>query len=210
MARRIRKAILGRKVGMSQVYSDDGVWIPVTLIEAGPCTVIQVKEEQRDGYSALQVGYQDTKKGVKKPQQVAYDKVGVAPKKYVREIPLTPDKEWKVGDLVDLSVMEGVEQVDVSGTSKGRGFAGVVKRWNHQIGPKSHGSKAKRIPGSIGQHQDPGRVIKGKNMPGHLGAEKVKTRNLKVVSLDSEQNLMVVRGAVPGPKGGFLYIEESL
>ncbi len=210
MARRIRKTILGRKIGMSQTHGEDGVRVPVTLIEAGPCMVLQVKTLKRDGYTSLQVGFQDTAKRAKKPQEKIFETLQTAPKKLVREIPLTPGKEWSAGDTVDLSVFEGVAKVDVSGISKGRGFAGNVKRWNHQIGPKSHGSKSKRITGSIGMHQDPGRVFKGKKMPGHLGAEKVKTRNLRVVSLDPQKNLLVVKGAVPGPRGGFLCIEESL
>lgn len=210
MAKRPRKTILGRKMGMSQFYEEGGSCIPVTLIEAGPCTVLQVKTEEADGYQALQLGFADTKKRPRKPQEGLYKKVNTAPKRFVREAPVVGDDAPAAGESIDVTVLEGVEHVDVTGTSKGRGFSGVVRRWNHAIGPKSHGSKSKRIPGSIGMHQDPGRVIKGKKMPGQYGNAKVKLRNLEVVSIDAEENLLIVKGAVPGPKGGFLYIEESL
>ncbi len=207
---RLRKTILGRKVGMSQLFDEQGVQIPVTLIEAGPCIVLQVKREKTDGYSALQVGFQDTNKNLKKPQEGLYKKVGTAPKKFVQEIPLLPDRDYSPGDTLDLSLLDGVAKVDVSGVSKGHGFTGTVVRWNHSIGPKSHGSKSKRTTGSLGMHQDPGRIVKGKKMPGQHGNVNVKTRNLRVVSVDPEQHLLVVRGAIPGSKGGYLIIEESL
>lgn len=210
MARRIRKSILGRKLGMTQVYTEDNTRVPVTLIEAGPCTVLQVKTNDNDGYEALQVGFGDSKKRPAKPQDALYKKLETAPKRYVCEIPIVAGSDLAAGANFDVTVLEGVAKVDVSGTSKGKGFQGNVKRWNHAIGPQSHGSKSKRVVGSIGMHQDPGRVHKGKKMPGHMGAENVKTRNLDVVSYDAEQNLLVVKGAVPGPNGGFLYIEESL
>lgn len=210
MARRIRKSILGRKLGMSQVYKEDGTRVPVTLIEAGPCTVLQVKSEGTDGYEALQVGFADHKKRSKKPQEGLFKKLETAPKKMVREIPPFEGKELAAGEQFDVTVLDGVAEVDVSGVSKGRGFQGNVKRWNHAIGPKSHGSKSKRVVGSIGMHQDPGRVAKGKKMPGHMGSKQVKVCRLSVVSIDAEQHLLVVKGAVPGPKGSFLYIEESL
>ena len=209
MTQRLRKTLLGRKVGMSQVYLENGERVPVTLVEAGPCTVLQVKTVEVDGYDALQVGFLDTKKRVAKPQEVAFRKLETAPKKFVREIPKVAEGTT-AGQTLSVSLFDGVAHVDISGVSKGRGFSGVVRRWNHAIGPKSHGSKSKRIMGSIGMHQDPGRIVKGKNMPGQYGNKNVKTRNLQVVSLDVEKNLLVVKGAVPGPKDGFLYIEESL
>ncbi len=208
MPKRQRKAILGRKVGMSQVYNDDGARVPVTLIQAGPCTVLQVKTVDTDGYEAIQIGFDDTTKRVTKPMEGHFKKVNTAPKRCVREIPKTIDAS--AGDTIDLNLLEGIAKVDVSGVSKGRGFSGVVRRWNHAIGPKSHGSKSKRILGSLGMHQDPGRIVKGKAMPGQYGNKNSKMRNLKVVSVDLEKNLLVVKGAVPGPKGGFLYIEESI
>lgn len=210
MARRVRKSILGRKIGMTQVYDEDGTRVPVTLIEAGPCTVLQVKTEDRDGYQALQVGFSDTTKRVKKPQEGLFKKLETAPKRLVREVPVFADQELEAGQQFDVGVLDGVGQVDVSGVTKGRGFQGNVRRWNHHVGPRTHGSKSKRIVGSIGMHQDPGRVLKGKKMPGHMGSVNVKQRNLRVVSIDAEQHLLVVKGAVPGPKGGYLYIEESL
>lgn len=209
MTKRVRKALLGRKVGMSQLYLEGGERVPVTLVEAGPCTVLQVKTVDTDGYEALQVGFRDTTKRVPKPQQEAYRKLETAPKKFVREIPKVGE-EAGAGETINVSVFDGVEHVDISGVSKGRGFSGAVRRWNHAIGPKSHGSKSKRVLGSLGMHQDPGRIIKGKKMPGQYGNKNVKTRNLQVISFDVEKNLLVVKGAVPGPKDGFLYIEESL
>ncbi|MCA8961523.1 MAG: 50S ribosomal protein L3 [Planctomycetes bacterium] len=208
MAKRERKALLGRKVGMSQLYTEGGARVPVTLIEAGPCTVLQVKTVETDGYEALQIGFSDTAKRVTKPMEGVFKKVGTAAKRCIREIPKTT--EAAPGDTIDLSIFEGIAKVDISGVSKGRGFSGSVRRWNHAIGPKSHGSKSKRVLGSLGMHQDPGRIIKGQSMPGQYGNKNVKTRNLQVVSFDVEKNLLVVRGAVPGPKGGFLYIEESI
>lgn len=210
MVRRIRKSILGRKLGMSQVFDSEGAWVPVTLIEAGPCTVLQVKTEECDGYKALQVGFADSKKRAKMPQDGLLQKLKTAHKRLVREIPVFADRELAAGDNFDLSVLEGVARVDVSGDTKGRGFRSTIQRWNHHIGPKSHGSKSKRVVGSIGMHQDPGRVLPGKKMPGHYGDERVKVRNLDVVSIDAESNLLIVKGAVPGAQGGFLYIEESL
>ncbi len=236
MTHRLRKTILGRKLGMSQIYDAQNAVTPVTLIEAGPCTVLQVKTEEKDGYSALQVGYLERArppkksrqnqaesqpqiqpestgpsfKRVKKPQQGLFRRTGVSPKKVIREIPPFQGKQLAVGDTFDVSVLAGVPAVDVSGVTRGRGFSGLVRRWNHKIGPKSHGSKSKRLMGSTGMHQDPGRVIKGKKYPGQYGAENVKMRNLAVVKIDVEQNLLLVKGAVPGPKGGVLYIEESL
>ena len=194
---------------MSQLYEESGARIPVTLIEAGPCVVLQVKNDETDGYNALQVGFEDSSKAPKKPAEGLFKKVQTAPKKFVREI-TTANAELNAGDEINVDVFEGVAEVDVTGTTKGRGFTGNVKRWNHAIGPKGHGSKSKRVVGSIGMHQDPGRVMKGKKMPGHYGHEQVKKRNLAVVRIDASQNLLVVKGAVPGPKGGYLFIEESL
>jgi large subunit ribosomal protein L3 len=210
MVQRIRKSILGRKVGMSQIYQEDGTWVPVTLIEAGPCTVLQVKTEENDGYSALQVGFGESSKRPKKPQEGLYKKLGVAPTRFIREIPPFDGQDLEAGQKFDLALFEGVTSVDVAGNTRGRGFTGTVRRWNHTIGPKSHGSKSKRSVGSTGMHQDPGRVIKGQHMPGQYGDEKVKVRNLTVVETDLDKHLLVVKGAVPGPKGGYLYIQESL
>jgi len=210
VALRIRKTILGKKLGMSQMYDDAGNWVPVTLIEAGPCTVLQVKGLEHDGYEALQVGFDAASKDVIKPAAGLFSKVGCEAKKMIREIPPFEGQDLEQGQDFDLSLFEGVEKVDVQGVSKGKGFAGTVKRWNHHIGPQGHGSKSKRTIGSTGQSQDPGRVIKGKKMAGQMGSDKVKVRNLKVVGCDVEKNLLIVRGAVPGSPGTYLTVEESL
>jgi len=212
LARRNRKTILGKKLGMSQVFDESGRWIPVTLIEAGPCTVLQIKSVEKDGYEALQVGFDETDKDPRKPRAGLFEQANTGAKRVIREIPVFEGQDLEVGQEFNLSLFEGVEMVDVQGVSKGKGFAGTVKRWNHQIGPKGHGSKSKRSVGSTGMMQDPGRVIKGKKMPGQLGNEKVKVRNLKVVAeaTDFEKNLLVVRGAVPGATGAYLTVAESL
>ncbi|MDE0959804.1 MAG: 50S ribosomal protein L3 [Planctomycetota bacterium] len=210
MAQRIRKTILGKKLGMSQMFDDSGNWVPVTLIEAGPCTVLQVKGVDKDGYEALQVGFDGTHKAPTKPKAGLFAKVGCATKKMIREIPPLAGQELEQGQEFNLSLFDGVELVDVQGISRGKGFAGTVKRWNHHIGPQGHGSKSKRTIGSTGQSQDPGRVIKGKKMAGQMGSAKVKVRNLKVINCDVEQNLLIVRGAVPGSPGTYLIVEESL
>ena len=210
MGKRVLKSILGRKVGMTQVYEEDGTWVPVTLIEAGPCTVLQVKTEETDGYSAIQVGFDESKKRAKKPQDGLYQKLNVAPTRFVKEVPAFHAEPLEAGAKYNLEVFEGVASVDVAGLTKGRGFQGTVRRWGHAIGQKSHGSKSKRNLGSTGMPQDPGRVYKGKKMPGQYGNERVKVRNLRIVSTDLEKNLLVVKGAIPGPKGGYLVIQESL
>ena len=210
MAGRMRKTILGRKLGSSQAFDGEGNRVQVTLIEAGPCTVLQVKTDEKEGYQALQVGFIDSPKEPNKPRGGIFEKVGCPPKRFVREIPSVDGVPQEAGESFDLTFFEGVESVDVSGVSKGKGFQGNVKRWNHAIGPKSHGSKSKRNVGSTGMHQDPGRVIKGKKMPGQMGNENVKVRNLQVISADAEKNLLVVQGSVPGPTGGYLTIEESI
>ena len=210
MTRRMRKTILGRKLGTSQRYDEAGNRVQVTLIEAGPCTILQVKTQETEGYEALQVVFGDSSKEPKKPRAGLFEKVGCAAKRFIREVPSVEGAALPAGESFDLSLFEGVASVDVSGVSKGKGFQGTVKRWNHAIGPKSHGSKSKRNVGSTGMHQDPGRVVKGKKMPGQHGNANVKVRNLQVVSADAEQNLLVVEGSVPGPAGGYLTIEESL
>jgi len=218
--KKIRKTILGRKVGMTQIFDENGIWVPVTVLEVGPCVVLQVKTPERDGYSAVQLGYGATKKKVRRPQEGLFKKIGTEPLKWVREVPFVEAKdilgataettEVKPGDRVGVSVFQDIKRVDVRGISKGRGFAGVIRRYHFNAGPKSHGTKNIREPGSTGMHTDPGRVLKGKRMPGHLGAVPAKVRNIKVVRIEPETNLMLVRGAVPGPNGGFVTIEESL
>lgn len=201
------KAILGRKLGMTQVWSEDDRLIPVTVIEAGPCVVAQVKTLDRDGYQAIQLGYGDIKESkVNKPMTGHYKKAGVAPKRYLAEVKLEEGVKYKVGDAVTVEGIEPGMHVHVTGTSKGKGFAGVMKRHNFKGGPGGHGSHFHRAPGSVGMCASPSRILKGVGMPGHMGDETVTVRNLQVVRVDTEQNLLVVKGAVPGGKNGFLTI----
>lgn len=225
-SRQGRKTILGKKVGMTQVFSEEGQFVPVTVLQAGPCVVLQVKTEDNDGYSAVQLGFDETQKKRKRPQQALFDRIGVAGQRFVREIPyvdpadvIPPDSaaegESEAGGLapgsrIGVGAFKGVVRVDVRGVTKGRGFAGTIKRHGFASGDKAHGSKNVRQPGSTGMHTDPGRVAKGKKMPGHLGNAWRKAMNLTVVGIEEEDNLMLVKGALPGPNGGYVYIEESL
>ena len=287
VSRQSRKALLGKKIGMTQIFSEDGKWIPVTVLQAGPCAVLQIKTEERDGYSSYQIGFDDRRKNAKRPQQVCFDNLGVNTKRFVREIPfidpadiltggvpVTPEPEEESaeaeeavveeaeaeeaapeaededgeeasededgeerddaesgeeeaveeeaadgpepatevtpGDIIGARVFEGVARVDVRGVSKGRGFAGNVKRHGHSTGDKSHGGKSVRLVGSTGMHTDPGRVPPGKDSPGHYGNINCKALNLEVVEIDEVKNILLVKGAIPGPRGGYLYIEQSL
>jgi len=297
VSRQSRKALLGKKIGMTQIFSEDGKWIPVTVLQAGPCAVLQIKTEEQDGYSSYQIGFDDRRKNAKRPQQVCFDNLGVNTKRFVREIPFIdpadiltggvpvapepeeesaeaeeavveeveaeeaapeaedgeeasadedgeeredgdagqddsgqddaesgeeeaaeeeaadqpePATEVNPGDIIGARVFEGVARVDVRGVSKGRGFAGNVKRHGHSTGDKSHGGKSVRLVGSTGMHTDPGRVPPGKDSPGHYGNINCKALNLEVVEIDEVKNILLVKGAIPGPRGGYLYIEQSL
>ena len=287
VSRQSRKALLGKKIGMTQIFSEDGKWIPVTVLQAGPCAVLQIKTEEQDGYSSYQIGFDDRRKNAKRPQQVCFDNLGVNTKRFVREIPFIdpadiltggvpvapepeeesaeaeeavveeaeaeeaapeaeaedgeeasededgeerddaesgeeeaveeeaadgpePATEVTPGDIIGARVFEGVARVDVRGVSKGRGFAGNVKRHGHSTGDKSHGGKSVRLVGSTGMHTDPGRVPPGKDSPGHYGNINCKMLNLEVVEIDEVKNILLVKGAIPGPRGGYLYIEQSL
>ena len=290
VSRQSRKALLGKKIGMTQIFSEDGKWIPVTVLQAGPCAVLQIKTEEQDGYSSYQIGFDDRRKNAKRPQQVCFDNLGVNTKRFVREIPFIdpadiltggvpvapepeeesaeaeeavveeveaeeaapeaeaedgeeredgdagqddsgqddaesgeeeaaeeeaadepePATEVTPGDIIGARVFEGVARVDVRGVSKGRGFAGNVKRHGHSTGDKSHGGKSVRLVGSTGMHTDPGRVPPGKDSPGHYGNVNCKALNLEVVEIDEVKNILLVKGAIPGPRGGYLYIEQSL
>ena len=298
VSRQSRKALLGKKIGMTQIFSEDGKWIPVTVLQAGPCAVLQIKTEEQDGYSSYQIGFDDRRKNAKRPQQVCFDNLGVNTKRFVREIPFIdpadiltggvpvapepeeepveaeeaaveeaeaeeaapeaedgeerkdddsgqddsgqddsgqddagqdeaesgeeeaveedaadepePATEVNPGDVIGARVFEGVARVDVRGVSKGRGFAGNVKRHGHSTGDKSHGGKSVRLVGSTGMHTDPGRVPPGKHGPGHYGNINCKVLNLEVVEIDEVKNVLLVKGAIPGPRGGYLYIEQSL
>jgi len=200
------KGILGTKVGMTQIWQEDKA-IPVTVIHAGPCKVVARRTPEKDGYQAVQLGYLPVKeKKVNRPMRGHFKKHGVEPMRFLREI---RDFEPE-GDVVTVEIFKPGERVDVTGTSKGRGFAGVMKRWNFAGGPDSHGAhKIHRHPGSIGNRKTPGRVYKGKKMAGHYGAERVTVQNLEVVQVIPEENLILVKGAVPGPNGGLVIVRET-
>ena len=202
--------ILGRKLGMTQLFADDGTASGCTVVAAGPCAVMQVRSQDRDGYDAIQLGFEDTPDArVKKPQRAAAKKVGIAPKRFLREERLTGPAQHSVGDTVTVEAFQVGELVDVVGTTKGRGFAGTVKRHGFGRGPKTHGSMNYRRPGSIGCSAYPSRVFKGKRMSGHYGAERNTTKNLEILRIDPERNLLFVRGSIPGPKGGFVQVRTA-
>ncbi|MFZ2448353.1 MAG: 50S ribosomal protein L3 [Syntrophobacteraceae bacterium] len=203
-------AIIGRKLDMTQIFAADGTVYPVTLVQVGPCTVTQVKTEKTDGYSALQIGFGTKKaKSVNKPLKGHLDKVGKGYFEVLREIPVDDPSEHNPGDQVLADMFEIGENIDVIGKSKGKGFAGTIKRWNFQRGPDGHGSKNVREPGSTGMATYPGRVIKGKKMPGQKGNKRTTVLNLKVVDVRPEENLILVHGAVPGAKNGIVVIRRT-
>jgi large subunit ribosomal protein L3 len=202
--------ILGRKVGMTQIFVEDGTAIPVTVIKAGPCLVVQRKTAKTDGYEAVQIGLVEERPAkVSKPKAGHFKKAGVAPVRKVEEFDLAAGEELNAGDEVKASIFQEKEWVDVVGTSKGKGFQGVMKRHNFAGGQGGHGSMFHRAPGSIGSSAYPSRVMKGMRMAGRLGGERVTTKNLLIVKVDVEQNLIYVRGAVPGPKSGYLAIRRA-
>ncbi|HDY67736.1 MAG: 50S ribosomal protein L3 [Candidatus Scalindua sediminis] len=202
--------LLGKKLGMTQVYNDQGAVIPATLVQAGPCNILQIKGQEKDGYSAIQIGFEDRKKKRATKAETGHClKAKTSAKKWVREIRDDADTEYQLGQSLTVDIFEGVEKVDVTGTSKGRGFAGVVKRWGFRGGPASHGSTKHRTLGSIGAGTDPGRVFKGKKMSGRMGGVRITVRNLDVVKIDKSRNLLVIRGAIPGPNGGYIIIRKS-
>ncbi len=208
----MKKAIIGKKIGMTQIFDENGKVIPVTVVQAGPCVVSQKKTVETDGYNALQLGYGDIRpKLVNKPLKGHFDKSDIAPKKTLREFRFADISAYNVGDIIKADVFESGEKVDVTGTSKGKGWAGVIKRWNFRRLKETHGSgPVVRKGGSIGACSDPSRVFKGKKMSGHLGAERVTVQNLAVVKVDVENNLIAIKGAVPGPKGGIVFIRNSV
>ena len=202
--------ILGRKIGMTQVFDEDDNVVPVTVIQAGPCVVSQVKTVATDGYDAVQIGFGSIKpKHVNKPMAGHFAKAGVEPMRYLREVRVANGEEHKVGDVVSVADFAEVKNVDVTGTSKGKGFQGTIKRWNFACGPITHGSRNQRRPGSIGQCAYPSRVRKGLHMAGHMGDERVTVKNLKLVRIDAEQNLMLVKGAVPGAKNALVSVRMA-
>jgi large subunit ribosomal protein L3 len=207
----MKKAIIGKKVGMTQIFDENGKVIPVTVIEAGPCVVVAKKTDEKDGYTAIQMGYADVKeKKLTKPELGHLKKAGVAPKKYLKEFRLE-GSELNVGDEVKADVFEAGDKIDVTGISKGKGYAGVIKRHGAQRTPTTHGGgPVHRHAGSMGSGTDPSRIFKGKIGAGHMGSEQITVQNLDVVKVDPELNMIAVRGAVPGPKGGIVYIKNTV
>ena len=202
------KAILGKKVGMTQIFKEDGAMIPVTVVEAGPCVVTQVKTVESDGYEAVQVAFGDARESLlTKPAAGQFKKAGLAVKKYLREFRTA--EEFKVGDEIKVDVFENGDKVDVTGVSKGKGYAGAIKRWGQSRGPMAHGSKYHRGQGSMGAKSYPGRVFKTKRMPGHMGAVQRTIVNVEVVGVDAEKNMLLIKGSVPGAKGQLLTIKKS-
>ena len=205
----MKKAILAKKVGMTQIFNEAGELVPVTVLQAGPCVVTQVKTIENDGYEAVQVGFEDIReKLVNKPVKGMFDKAGVSYKRYVREFKL--EGEYSVKDEIKVDVFEAGDKIDATAIAKGKGFQGAIKRHGQSRGPMAHGSKYHRHAGSNGSCSTPSRVFKGKKMPGHMGSVKVTTQNLEVVRVDAEKNLLLVKGAVPGPKKSLVTIKESV
>lgn len=207
----MKKAIIAKKIGMTQVFAEDGTLVPVTVLEAGPCVVTQKKTVENDGYSAVQVGFGEIKaKRVSKPAAGHFSKAGVEAKKVLKEFKLENAAEMEVGAEIKADVFAKGDKVDVSGISKGKGFQGSIKRHNQHRGPMSHGSKYHRGVGSLSSATTPGKVKKGKKMPGHMGSVKVTVQNLEVVRADAERNLLLIKGAVPGNKGSILVVKDSV
>ncbi|MDD2979444.1 MAG: 50S ribosomal protein L3 [Hespellia sp.] len=223
----MKKAILATKVGMTQIFSEDGVLTPVTVLQAGPCVVTQVKTVENDGYNAVQVGYVDKKEkvinkdksgkkettrrhGVTKAEKGHFDKAGVSGKRFVREFKFDNVEEYALAQEIKADIFEAGDKIDATAISKGKGFQGAIKRHNQSRGPMTHGSKFHRHAGSNGSASDPSKVFKGKKMPGHMGSKKITVQNLEIVRVDAENNLLLVKGAVPGPKKSLVTIKESV
>ena len=207
----MKKAILATKVGMTQIFNEDGVLTPVTVLQAGPCVVTQVKTAENDGYSAVQVGFVDKRdRLVNKPMKGQFDKVGVSYKRFVREFKFANAEEYVVAQEIKVDIFEVGDKVDASAVSKGKGFQGAIKRHNQHRGPMTHGSKFHRHAGSSGSASDPSKVFKGKKMAGQMGNKKITIQNLEIVKVDTENNLLLVKGAVPGPKKSLVTIKETV
>ena len=204
------KTLIGKKVGMTQIFDEKGRVIPVTVIEAGPCVVAQVKSVETDGYNAIQLGFGDVKESkLNKPEKGHFAKANIAPKKHLREFRLE-EISYNVGDEIKADIFAAGDAVDITGTTKGKGFQGVIKRHGQHRGPMGHGSMYHRRPGSMGPTSTPGRVFKGKKLPGHMGRVTVTIQNLDVVKVDSDKNVVLVKGSVPGPKGAILKLKTSV
>ena len=223
----MKKAILATKIGMTQIFNEDGVLVPVTVLQAGPCVVTQVKTVENDGYAAVQVGYVDKKEkivnvdkngskeirnrhGVTKAEKGHFDKAGVSYKRYVREFRFENAADYTVADEIKADIFAAGDKLDATAIAKGKGFQGAIKRHGQHRGPMAHGSKFHRHQGSNGSSSDPSRVFKGKGMPGHMGAKKITVQNLEIVKVDVENNLILVKGAVPGPKKSLVTLKETV
>ncbi len=207
----MKKAILAKKIGMTQIFNDKSEFIPVTVLEAGPCVIVQIKNSQTDGYNAIQVGFLNAKpKRVLKPIAGHFQKANLTPKKFLREFRLDDISEYNIGDQIKADKFTQGDKVDAIAISKGKGFQGSIKRHGHHRGPMAHGSKYHRGVGSMSSATTPGRVKKGKKMSGHMGARRVTIQNLEVVKVDSEKNFLLLKGSVPGPKGSLVFIKDSV
>lgn len=208
----MQKGIIGKKIGMTQIFDEAGKVVPVTVVEAGPCVIVQKKTKESDGYEAVQMGFGDvSNKRVSKPAKGHFDKADVAPKRTLREFRLDDISEVKVGDILKADVFAEGDKIDATGISKGKGYAGTIKRWNGHVMRKSHGTgPIARHAGSMGSCSTPSRVMKGKKLPGHMGAERVTVQNLTVVKVDAENNLIAIKGAIPGAKGSVVCIQNSV
>lgn len=207
----MNKAIIGKKIGMTQIFNENGKLIPVTVVEAGPCVVVQKKTIEKDGYEAIQVGFEEIReKLANKPAKGHFEKAGVTLRRTLKEFRLDNVAEYEVGQEIKADVFEAGDKIDVSGVSKGKGFQGVIKRWNQQRGPMTHGSKFKRAPGSMGASSDPSRTFKNKHMPGHMGAVNKTVINLEVVKVIAEKNLILIKGGIPGPNKGKVVIRNTV
>ncbi|MGU8976497.1 50S ribosomal protein L3 [Clostridium perfringens] len=207
----MKKAIIGKKVGMTQIFDENGRVIPVTVVEAGPCVVVQKKTVETDGYDAIQVGFGELReKLVNKPRKGHFAKAGVSLRRTLKEFRMEDVANYNVGDEIKVDTFEIGDKVDVSGVSKGKGFQGTIKRWNASRGPMSHGSKFHRAPGSMGAASDPSRTFKNKRMPGHMGAKNTTVLNLEVVKIMPENNIILIKGGIPGPNKGTVVIRNSV
>lgn len=207
----MKKAILCKKVGMTQIFSEDGTLTPVTVLEAGPCVVTQVKTVDSDGYNAVQVGFDEKRETiVNKPQRGIFEKAGTTTKRYLRELKFENAADYKLGDVIKADIFAAGDHIDATATSKGKGYQGAIHRYGQHRGPMGHGSKFHRHQGSNGTSSDPSRVYPGKGMPGHMGSERITIQNLEVVRVDADNNLLLVKGAVPGPKKGLVTVRETV
>jgi len=208
----MNKFILGKKLGMTQIFDENGIVVPVTVIQAGPCAVVQKKTVENDGYTAVKLGFEEVpEKRLNKPEKGLFTKIKVTPRRHLKEFRTDDVDKYEVGQEIKVTDMfNNGDKIDVSGISKGKGFQGVIRRFGSSRGPETHGSMYHRRVGSMGAGTSPGRVFKGKHQPGHMGKDKVTVQNLDVVRVDGERNLLLVKGAVPGPKGGLVVVREAV